>query len=285
VFKLLIPAGGLGNQLFTWNAAHYLGEKSKGRIFIIYPKENKLGDRKNILRPLSQFCEHRIAIVNSDLIYKFVKLRDRFLARIPRISWIVDTLLLICKKNNPEAIITRFEHIKLLYVGYFQNSEFVLENLAAYISEFRALEVAVLENIYEKTEVKPSQVGVHIRRGDFVQNAATIGVLSSLYFTPLEENNCLVSCESKSDVPSAWAENRIVSGEKYSEWESFFLLSNCEEIWISNSTFSWWAGLYGEHAHASRVIAPNPWNKIMMYSPEYLKIKTWQYRAAKFDDL
>ena len=285
MLKLLIPAGGLGNQLFTWNAAHYLAKNSKSKVFVVYPKENKLGERSNILGLLSEYCEHRIAIINSDLVYKFVKLRDRIHSRIPKISWIVDSLLLLSKEDNPEEIIRHVKRFKILYVGYFQNSDFVIGNFADYFSELSALEIAVREGLSDKNDIHQSQVGIHIRRGDFVQNAATIGILSSSYFTPVDKDNCLITCENEGDLPSDWAGNRIISGETYSEWESFFLLSYCDEIWISNSTFSWWAGLYGNHAHGSRVIAPEPWNKTNLYSEEYLKIESWHYRTSKFDEL
>jgi hypothetical protein len=285
VIKFLIPAGGLGNQLFSWNAAHSLAKNGKDRIFIIYPKANKLGERNNILKPLSQICEHKIKILNSDLIYKLVKTRDRAVAKVPRIAKIVDFFLMIDKLNDPEEIINCSKRSKFLYVGYFQNSEFVLENFAEYLSELRSLEIKTLENLDLRSEIKPFGIGVHIRRGDFVQNAATIGVLSSSYFKPLEHGECLITCESKKDLPTTMQNDRIICGEKFTEWESFFLLSRCEEIWISNSTFSWWAGLYGNNAHGSVVIAPNPWNKTRIYSADYLKIDSWQYKTARFDEI
>jgi len=197
----------------------------------------------------------------------------------------VDSLLLLSKEDNPEATIRQIKRFKLLYVGYFQNSDFVMDNFANYKFELRALEIAQLGALSNRIEISPTQVGIHIRRGDFIQNASTIGVLSSGYFTAVKKEDCLVACESIRDLPSAWAVNKIICGETYSEWESFFLLSNCGEIWISNSTFSWWAGLYGNHAHGSLVIAPNPWTKTRMYSDAYLKIDSWQYRSSAFEEL
>lgn len=109
-----------------------------------------------------------------------------------------------------------------------------------------------------------AQVGIHVRRGDYVGGSFHTDLCLSDYY-----ENAIALFPGKnflvfSDDPF-WCEDKF-KGDNFqvvfggSELEDFNQLSSCEAQIISNSSFSWWAAyLCPNPAH--RVIAPreNRW--------------------------
>jgi hypothetical protein len=117
-------------------------------------------------------------------------------------------------------------------------------------------------------------IALHIRRGDYLQHAKTMGVLDLKYFEEslseiLKDQRSERSVWIFTDSDSAAIEFRekisminvkvrIVSPPVNSQSaESLLLMSLCNEIVISNSTYSWWAAVLG--SSEKRVIRPSHW--------------------------
>lgn len=112
-----------------------------------------------------------------------------------------------------------------------------------------------------------NSVGVHVRRGDFVD----IGhALPAAYF-----ERAVSEIESRVSNPHfyvfsdgiEWAKRRITIphpttyvSNRYADadYEDLRYLSECRHHVISNSTFGWWGAWLGEHPD-QRVIAPSRW--------------------------
>lgn len=115
-------------------------------------------------------------------------------------------------------------------------------------------------------------IGIHIRRGDYVQLAETFGLLTPEYYTSvlrklnfdLEKKEIWVFSDSFKDAEMTLKDvdgklKFIYESESTSPAEVMVLMSMCETLIIANSTFSWWAAKLA--SSKCTVIAPNPWFK------------------------
>jgi hypothetical protein len=284
--KYFLAAGGLGNQLFIWNAAHIAQKVSGDQVRIIYPRGNNLADRENELNNLAKHCTHQIQIRNSSTIFSLIRIVDRINHKSKIAGKIFSFIFRIYKSENPEEEIPTYKiRRKKIFVGYFQNSKQVLETFENIRAELLKIESEILamHSSLVITLAENRFTGIHIRRGDYLKNANSLGILAESYYTPIKESkNLLISIEYKSDLKMNPTNAIVISGEEFSPWESFFILSLCSEIWIANSTFSWWVGSFARNKNAI-VVAPDPWNLVPMNSTSYLKNSDFQYKQSIFE--
>lgn len=116
-----------------------------------------------------------------------------------------------------------------------------------------------------------SSVCVHVRRGDYVNNAShDIGIGQEYYNKALEHISAKISIEKiyvfSDDIE--WCKNNLTfnqptffvgteyAGEK--NQEHFSLMSSCKHFVIPNSTFSWWAAWLADHK-TKIVVTPKKW--------------------------
>ncbi len=134
-------------------------------------------------------------------------------------------------------------------------------------------------------------VSLHIRRGDYVQNAKTNqfhGVCSLDYYDAAMR----LICESVQDPvyfvfsdDIGWARQNLrtngpalfVSDESIPDYEEMVLMSRCSHNIIANSSFSWWGAWLNAHEEKI-VIAPSRWfnaeaaNLKMRLPPAWIRI-------------
>jgi hypothetical protein len=118
-------------------------------------------------------------------------------------------------------------------------------------------------------------VAVHVRRGDYVANAAanrTHGICSPAYYARAIAE--IAKCAPNaawfvfSDDPE-WVGKHIsfpqepafVSGRGFTDAEELSLIAACKHAVIANSTFSWW-GAWLSRNPDKIVVAPCPWSNI-----------------------
>lgn len=116
---------------------------------------------------------------------------------------------------------------------------------------------------------------VHIRRGDYVTNAAAAafhGVQDTNYYLQALDYIDAQSTKSKfvfvatDDVQ--WAKENFKSHHSFTyisrteihDFEEILIMSKCDHFIISNSSFSWWSAWLGQYSNKI-VVAPKKWIK------------------------
>lgn len=254
--------GGLGNQLFTWNAAHYLREHFNSDVTILLPKYS---NRRIELFELYEFCKHGIKIQETDVVYALLRIVDRLVHRMSYAKKLLESVGLI-SYENPSDIIVQVSKRFVVHRGYFQNTEMVDDQAESVLGEIAQLTNATLLFLKTKIDIPNDFEAFHIRRGDFKPNSSDIGVLSDEYYRRLKSDlPLIVSTESVSDLTDYFGAIYISTESTNTNWESFSLLSHAKRLIVANSTFSWWAGKVSKYRDSDNVVKqPNNYQKSSM---------------------
>jgi len=248
--KYIQNVGGLGNQLFIWNAAHKLALTSKGQIRIISPKKS---DRSNELEVLTPFCEHNIQVLETDFIFRLLRLGDRLLSRFERFKYVYN-LLGIFIYSSPTESLSEDPDI-VLHRGYFQNNEMLSQSSKVVLDEIEKIVQQKFKKVQQKIEFPNCYEAFHIRRGDFLENKESIGILTDDFYHKLRSKlPLLVSTETESDLNSNFGAFYTSTAGKDDNWEAFSMLANANRLVTANSTFSWWAGRISKYMNADSVV-------------------------------
>ena len=170
--------------------------------------------------------------------------------------------------------------------GYFQSPELVNECLYMYFDELHEFTTDLLNALTFKNVINDDSTVLHIRRGDFLSNAEKVGLLTLEYFnqqiegavrpiifTDADENDLEISKFFKSSL--------IFEAKSVDTWTTFALMTFAKKLVISNSTFSWWAGILAANRGAE-VVAPSPWTKTPIYGQSYLNYAGFIYKPSLF---
>jgi hypothetical protein len=173
----------------------------------------------------------------------------------------------------PEMKMDFTRHIRM--IGYFQDYKFLdfLERQKKLTSLTLSNPSPWFLNLQEDAcESKP--IIVHIRRGDYLNHAETIGVLDFAYFknaldqTSPNENSEFWIFSDSVDVAKDFAafahlpdlRTRVIQAPTDSpDAESMLLMTLGSALIISNSTFSWWGAYLNKNADL--IITPKKWFK------------------------
>lgn len=170
--------------------------------------------------------------------------------------------------------------------GYFQSSKHFANNrdkikqLFVFPDNIKTKIDKTLNNINKK------KLGIHVRLGDYLQPGyfTTHFVCDRNYYINalkqfnLEEYTILVCSDSFNDYKKYInLENAIYVNSK-SELEDMYLLSQCDSIILSNSSFSFWSYFLGKEKE--KTCAPNKWfgvdgpkNYQDIYENDWIKIE------------
>ena len=277
--------GGLGNQLFIWNLAHHLEELFKCEVKIYYPLGTG-SDTKCELLPLAEICNHKISIVESAKFNRFLIMLDKFTNRNRAISRSILGLLNIRQTDIPsDTIIFKSKKPKIVR-GYFQSTKFVEDNVHLYIEELLAVTTSKATSSPMFNEILTSPQVLHIRRGDFKVNWEKVGLLTTMYFqkiiNPKFKALIFTDANSKdSEFAEIFKNTQIIGSDIADTWTSFSLLSFSNQLVLSNSTFSWWAGIIVLR-RGGEVIAPMPWTRTSIYGDNYLEHSDFIKKSSDF---
>lgn len=265
-------AGGLGNQLFMfYGGLHIARTLGKEPIFDITALSaiNNLHPGLNIfdLGLMRHFQVVEEATRNSPagtlvnlaeriqrkLILEFFsgKTRNQFL---PKEIGYIDPQLVGQKTTSVE--------------GYFQSWRY-FSSMDARVELLTALKAKSSAWFQESSKElkKEKPLVIHVRRGDFLRaENRSLGVLSKDYFNKIARLNPDRSIwifsdstqESLAQFHAIKGVTRIVLPPSESDpIDSLLLMSEAEVLGISNSTFSWWAGILTDPS--SQIYAPGKW--------------------------
>jgi hypothetical protein len=260
--------GGLGNQMFQYALGRTLADK------------------------------HNMPLVLDTSIYRLHHLRNYRLNHfnisgvwIDDRDWMSSSFTLVQEeplfKYDPKV----FRHTQnVVLFGYWQSEKYFQDIRTALYEEFTVKEPPTGINAQLLEEISAvHSVSVHIRRGDYANDAntnTTHGTLPISYYNKAFEmigtNITHPHFYVFSDDPS-WAQNNITTAypirfishnSAEHDYEDFRLMSACKHHIIANSTFSWWGAWLGNYPRKV-VIAPKKWFFHNAYETHELIPASW----------
>ena len=230
-----ILKGGLGNQLFQISAGLSLANENGGSFGVNYDLPNTR---------IQGHCP--------------TKYRDNLYQNVPTTSDTPGNTY-----SEPEFSYKPIPYQEnLLIDGYFQ-SEKHFKNNKEQIKQLFKFNDDTKEKIDKAlSSIQTPIIGVHIRRGDYkVYNRVHPPCEKKYYEAAMDlfpKDSTFIMCTD--DLSSVQEEfdtsNFIVSNSK-DELEDLYLLSQCDNVIICNSTFSWWGAYLGKDK--DKIVAPARW--------------------------
>jgi hypothetical protein len=272
----VIMRGGLGNQMFIYSFSKYLEQYNKKVILVWY--EYLFTKHHHGVELFSAFDLE----MNKDAFkYNFFlflsklfksKLVGSILGRLLSMYYLFSKKII---QETPYSFISSINEVEennLLFDGFWQNSNFLELANARELFKFR------LPVKYESNETfllikNVESVSVHIRRGDYLENTfIEFQVIKGIGFYNKAINqlrnelyNPLFFIFSDDFI---WAKQNI-KGEDIiyvdenkgnKSFLDMFLMSQCKNNIISNSTFSFWGAYLNKNLN-KKVICPDYWTK------------------------
>lgn len=177
--------------------------------------------------------------------------------------------------------------------GYWQSEKYFIDVSKRIKSELTLKEELDIENLKVAQDIKESSsVGVHIRRGDFVNDSLTKaihGVCDLSYYHSAIENIISRIKEpvffifsddhqwAKDSVKIKYPCKHIDFNNADKNYADLYLMSLCDHNIVANSTFSWW-GAWLNCNPQKTVISPSRWfkseefNTIDLYPQDWVKL-------------
>ena len=262
--------GGLGNQLFTLNAAHILSDTYGVGIKITFDAPNRHSDRPIAIDKLLNYCGHRIRTSHNSSIFRICDLSDRTQNRFSATFRLFDPNSQFLDSRNLEAPLSIPPKAPRLIRGYFQNATQVVESFSRYSHEtYNFLDAIPIE-----LQLPGEYQAFHIRRGDYVANRDTLGELTPEYYLETRDHDLPLVITTdfvgpKENLQRFYPDATIIGPYDADAWTSFKILSCAKKLTIANSTYSWWAGVLANGLGAD-VARPRYWNKVQTLSSNYL---------------
>lgn len=104
-------------------------------------------------------------------------------------------------------------------------------------------------------------VGIHIRRGDYINLSSFHKVQKSDYYTKaaklFQDYQAVICTDDWNTVQKEMSFSKAIKSPFGNEIEDLYLLSQCDSLVICNSSFSWWGAFLGKDKN--KVVAPKNW--------------------------
>ena len=250
--RIVCLNGQLGNQLFQIALAKYVQTIFNKNVLLVGDLDNHLGELCNELELEISSCNVR------GLYWR-------------PISTLLSSLLAI---DSPEQVLTNKQLDKPVLAGYWQSRHYITNTfLDIYRNWLRA--ICRVDNVYcnsglglqfDKNFYSLDSACIQVRLGDFKNTIHD--VLTDEYYASAMSNmysqgvrNFFVA---SNDISQAMSMIKILGDDlpnihiepihSKNYFSDFCLLSNCQNLIISNSSFGWWAGI-----DVKNVIAPRQW--------------------------
>lgn len=280
----ILSQGGLGNQLFQANYAHYLSTILPSAK-IVFINHNIALDRDFALNGFFAECSHLKEASKFDTKTDFIVRTSKSLSRrFPRLSKYISKGLGVVEAvdafDGTYATIERLKKMRFLpitlrIIGHFQNSNFVNPDIC-----FKKSLISFVNENTSSAAAESSGV-IHLRQGDYFQNAS-MGPISTDYFKEVvngihnKVNNFIIHTDGildKSWIPSglqfSYSEDSTAIDVLYDASRSSIFVG-------SNSSLSWWASYMQSILNSSAVsIFPSEWMRGLPTSQSPICRKSW----------
>lgn len=257
--KRFLAQGGLGNQLFVLSEAINTKTSTGHKIRISLPDRSKnsiseLGKMKDITISCSK-GDHKIYQLASFLSYKFpTSLATGLLGGKVAIAKTVTSRL------EAQAVREGF-----WIIGFFQDYNVVEQswNQIKVLLEDKFIELE--PRISQITNMKKYSV-MHVRRGDYLQNRNSYGLLSLSYYDKLRAKlnyPTFILTDDETylyDLKANFKDAEVLGPNHLNTWESLAFMARASQIVTANSSLSWWAS-YFVTKHGGIAYLPRPWFK------------------------
>lgn len=292
--KIVNIIGGLGNQMFQYAFAVVLKEK--------YPAEEILVDPYLFRFPFVKKYKNNNFYHNGyevEKVFPNATLRTANWKQMSKVTYFLPNYainrvlrrILPPKKSEykqeneyvfyPEVFAKKED---CYYEGYWQHYKY-LEGMRNVLQEtFRFPQPNERNEMTAAQMCNTHSIGMHIRRGDYVGNKGFGDVCTLEYYK--EAINQLNFVENphffvfSNDIP--WCKENLeplIKKVTYVDWNSdkdshwdMYLMSQCEQLVIANSSFSWWGAYL--NARATKILAPRLWNKSV--EDVHIQMPEWQ---------
>ena len=175
-----------------------------------------------------------------------------------------------------------------VFAGYWQTEKYFRKIEQKLKKEFTFSKIT--EELYRYGEMCSDCVGLHVRRGDYLDCPGLYGgVCTQPYY-----DKALDYIMERDDIKriivfsddEEWAQNNINYAaatfcskddfEHHEDWYDMYLMSKCKHIIIANSSFSWW-GAWLNRNPEKIVICPETWSMAVnmkdIQPTEWIKIR------------
>lgn len=237
---MIVPnlQGGLGNQLFQVANAYAYSLRNNAEFGINY------------------YLNHTAHQGNSPLTYK-----DNFFKKLP-----ITTEIPLVSYQEKEWKYTGIPSgsKNLLIEGYFQSEKNFIDYKKEVISAFtidKTEELLKVDSLL--SGIKKKKLGIHIRRGDYSNYTNIFNILDRNYYSKAlsyfnkDEYDIILCSDNKTNIKELYEIENFYTLKGVNELIDFYLLSQCDSIIMSNSSFSWWSAYLGKAKET--VICPAIW--------------------------
>lgn len=281
--------GGIGNQLFIYFAGQYVEYFSEKQVFyrqITLSKNDSIHTSSlldlDIEINLLSTCRARqklstFLLLLDRRIQTLLKKSSLAHGTFPSISYFPEHY------GYDENLLSNIHKKQIL--GYFQAAFYFEKTLPILSFKFSLKNPSkqFLKDSEVATSISP--IILHIRRGDYVKNPQ-IGILSRQYYkNAIEKVEALIGERQiwvfSDDINSArnllnflpGSRFRFINTDSYNgDSESLALMTKGLGLITSNSTFSYWAGVFSKNAQI--IVAPSKWFRAQA-DPEGLIPESW----------
>jgi hypothetical protein len=260
--------GGLGNQLFIFAMAHYLEEEFDLDVVLTFKRDkHNEGHRDNYLEEFLENCTHNITIKDGSMLNRFLRIIDKIDSLSPSTARSLKLLSKFVDFHEPEEFKSPNLRRSRIIRGFFQSSELVDQvwpKLRAEFAKTIQLEHERMINNMEISELRNQDEYqcIHIRRGDYLENSKTIGVLSEEYFrrNASSEMRTIITTDTfdETSFGAEFSNLVLLNQNAINPVQAVAIMSYSNRLIMSNSTLSWWGSRLALENGGS-VIAPRPW--------------------------
>jgi hypothetical protein len=278
--------GGLGNQLFQYAAGLALSINNGAELKIDISKYQNMAFEDEMPRHLGvdDFLITASVATNDEITslkypYRFIsklgRMIDQKILRRYYVDW------------HPE-VLSKLGNVYL--EGYFQTEKYFLSQIDSIIKEFTLKPELYkeIQEIIQLIECQPSSASIHIRRGDYVEDAKTSEYhlicdidyyqraiaelkkrVSNLHLFVFSDDVRWVKEHLGLTSKVTFISSEDVCCGRFKPSQELVLMSKCQHHIISNSSFSWW-GAYLNRFPKKIVLAPNVWSRKTIAQPNIL---------------
>ncbi len=286
--RIVNLSGGLGNQMFQCAFAYTLQKHFSTEEVLLDIQHFNGYNLHNGFEVARVFPEVSFRMANKEEVkqlsyyiprYKLSRIARKLLP--PRHSEYIEESNYVYDANVYN------ESRSMYYDGFWQASQYYLPYREHLLSLFSFPQPVGPNAEMAKRIADTDSVGIHIRRGDYLQYKEYRGICGVDYYEKAlsiinEPNKCYFVFSNdlnwcKDNIAPLVGMNSIIyvdiNNTQNGQWD-MYLMSQCKSLIIANSSFSWWGGFLNEQA--IQIIAPDRWinteKKIDIHCPSWTRI-------------
>ena len=295
VFLTVYCQGGLGNQLFQFIVGYVLANKNKINLRINIERLNS-SDKQFELHRFPEINKLYISKINNHNFfaktYLYLYLKFYKTLKILGIYSLINFFILDKNKKKferspfifNEDLLKKKIDKNLSIAGFFQSEKYFINYKKNVLKLLRFPEKKnkLLQNYLDLIKNRNS-VAIHIRRKDYLNNPKARyfhGILKEDYY---KRSINYIKKRVKSPLFFIFSDDinlvkntfLIFKEKKYifidtkSSFSDLYLMSNCKNFIIANSTFSWWGAWLSKNRHKI-VCAPKKWLRAKISTPDII---------------